>query len=169
MAAVSVDALHRSENLNLQRFLRRKLGNPADAADAAQETYLRLVKALTTTDLEHPRLFLFHLARNVAANLGKRRRFEANLFRSMTDLEVSGIVDGRAQTETQVIAREQLRLVAASIDTLPPRCREAFLLSTFEGLSNGEVAARLGVSRNMIEKHLIKALLHIRRECHEFI
>ncbi|WP_454594453.1 sigma factor [Methylorubrum zatmanii] len=69
MAAVSLDALHRRENLNLQRFLLRKLGNPADAADAAQETYLRLVKAITTTDLEHPRLFLFHLARNVAANL----------------------------------------------------------------------------------------------------
>ena len=142
MAAVSVDALHRSENLNLHRFLLRKLGNPADAADAAQETYLRLVKALTTTDLEQPRLFLFHLARNVAANLGKRRRFEAGLFRSITDLELSSVVDGRAQTETQVIAREQLRLVAAAIDGLPPRCREAFLLSTFEGLSNGEVAAR---------------------------
>ncbi|WCS28461.1 sigma-70 family RNA polymerase sigma factor (plasmid) [Methylobacterium sp. NMS14P] len=168
MAAVSVDALHRSENLNLQRFLLRKLGNPADAADAAQETYLRLVKALTTTDLEQPRLFLFHLARNVAANLGKRRRFEAGLFRSMTDLELSSVVDGRAQTETQVIAREQLRLVAAAIDGLPPRCRETFLLSTVEGLSNGAVAARLGVSRNMVEKHLIKALLHIRRACHEF-
>jgi Sigma-70 region 2 len=121
MAAVSVDALHRSENLNLHRFLLRKLGNPADAADAAQETYLRLVKALTTTDLEQPRLFLFHLARNVAANLGKRRRFEAGLFRSITDLELSSVVDGRAQTETQVIAREQLRLVAAAIDGLPPR------------------------------------------------
>ncbi|MGU3546992.1 RNA polymerase sigma factor [Methylobacterium sp. A52T] len=168
MAAVSLDALHRSENLNLQRFLLRKLGNSADAADAAQETYLRLVKALTTTDLEHPRLFLFYLARNVAANLGKRRRFEARLFRSMTDLELSSVVDGHAQTETQVIAREQLRLVAAAIDGLPPRCREAFLLSTVEGLSNGEVAVRLGVSRNMVEKHLIKALLHIRRACHEF-
>jgi RNA polymerase sigma factor (sigma-70 family) len=168
MAAVSLDALHRAENLNLQRFLLRKLGNSADAADAAQETYLRLVRAVTTTNLEHPRLFLFHLARNVAASLGKRRRFEANLFRSMTDLELSGIVDGRAQTETQVIAREQLRLVAAAIESLPPRCREAFLLSTFGGLSNGEVAARLGISRNMVEKHLIKALLHIRRACQDY-
>jgi RNA polymerase sigma factor (sigma-70 family) len=168
MAAVSIDALHRSEDSNLQRFLLRTLGNQADAADAAQETYLRLIKALTTADLHHPRLFLFHLARNVAANVGKRRRFEANLFRPLTDLDLTGIADARAQTEAQVIARQQLRLVAAAIDGLPPRCRETFLLSTFEGLSNGAIAARLGVSRNMVEKHLIKALLRIRRQCHDF-
>ena len=79
-----------------------------------------------------------------------------------------GRVDEQARIEQQVVARQQLRLVAAAIDELPPRCREAFMLSTFDGLPNGEIAIRLGVSRNMIEKHLMKALLHTRRRCADF-
>lgn len=168
MAAVSIDALHRSEGLRLQRFLRRKLGNTGDAADAAQETYLRLLKALATTDIEHPRLFLFHLARNVAATLDQRRRFETSLFRSMTDVDLTDVADPHARTEQLVIARQQLRLVAAAVDDLPSRCREVFLLSAFDGLANGEIAARLGISRNMVEKHVAKALLHTRRRCRDF-
>jgi RNA polymerase sigma-70 factor (ECF subfamily) len=66
-----------------------------------------------------------------------------------------------------VIARQELRRLAAAIDTLPPRCREVFLLVRFENLSNGEAAIRLGISRNMVEKHLIKALLQIRRHLSE--
>lgn len=168
MAAVSIDALHRSEGARLRRFLLRRLGNPADAADAAQETYLRLLKALTSAEIEHPRIFLFFVARNVAATLGTRRRFEANLFRSTTDLDVTEAVDPQGRTEQQVIARQQLRLVAAAIDDLPPRCREAFLLSALDGLANGEIAGRLGISRSMVEKHLAKALLHTRRRCCDF-
>lgn len=168
MPAVSINALYRSEGLTLQRFLRGLLGNEADAADAAQETYLRLVRALTRVEIEHPRIFLFHVARNVAANVGRRRRFEANLFRSLTDVDLSIVVDAQARTEQQVIARQQLRLVAAAIDELPPRCRETFLLSAFDGLANGEISARLGITRNMVEKHLMKALLHTRRRCCDF-
>lgn len=168
MGAVSIDALHRSEGVKLQRFLLRALGNSADAADAAQETYLRLVKALTRTDIEHPSIFLFHIARNVALTLGRRRRFEASLFQSLTSLDLTEVVDPQARTEQQVIARQQLRLVAAAIDDLPPRCRQVFVLSAFDGLTNGEIAARLGITRNMVEKHLMKALLHTRRNCREF-
>jgi len=167
MEAVSVDALHRSEGAALQRYLLRLLGNPADAADARQETYLRLVRALGRTEIEQPRVFLFFVARNVAINLGKRRQIEAELFRSAADLSFTEIADERVRIEQQVIARQQLRLVAAAIDELPPRCREAFLLSAFDGLANGEIAIRLGISRNMVEKHLMKALLHTRRTCRE--
>ncbi|GJE78190.1 RNA polymerase sigma factor [Methylorubrum suomiense] len=168
MRAVSIDALHRSEGAKLQRFLRRTLGNPADAADAAQETYLRLVRAITTTDLEHPRVFLFHIARNVAATLAKRRRFETSLFQSMTDLDLTQIADSQARVEAQIIAREQLRLVAASIDRLPPRCREVFLLSAFEGLPNSAIALRLGISQRMVEKHIAKAVLDTYQRCRDF-
>lgn len=168
MAAVSIDALHRSEGVALQRFLLRLLGNPADAADARQETYLRLIKALGRAEIEHPRVFLFFVARNVANSLGKRRRFEANLFRSATDLDLADRADEQARTEQQIIARQQLRLVAAAIDELPPRCREAFLLSAFDGLANSAIANRLGISQRMVEKHVAKALLDTHRRCRDF-
>ena len=168
MGAVSIEDLHRSEGLKLRRYLLRVLGNPADAADAAQETYLRLLRALTTTDLEQPRVFLFHVARNVAATAAKRRRFEARLFQPLTDVDLTEVADAQARTEAQVIARQQLRLVAAAIDALPPSCREVFLLSAFEGLANGEIADRLGIGRRMVEKHVAKAVLDTRRRCRDF-
>ncbi len=168
MEAVSVDALHRSDGAALQRFLQSLLGNAADAADARQETYLRLVRALSRTEIEQPRVFLFFVARNVALSLGKRRRFEANLFRSASHFDLAGITDEQVRTEQQVIARQQLRLVAAAIDELPPRCREAFLLSAFDGFTNGEIAARLGISQRMVEKHVAKAVLETHRRCRDY-
>ncbi|WP_279357673.1 RNA polymerase sigma factor [Methylobacterium indicum] len=168
MGAVSVDALHRREGAALQRLLVGMLGNPADAADARQETYLRLIKALSRTEIEQPRVFLFFIARNVARSLGKRRRFEAKLFRSATEADLGDIADAQMRTEQQVIARQQLRLVVAAIDDLPPRCREVFLLSAFDGLANSQIADRLGISQRMVEKHIAKAVLDTYQRCRDF-
>ncbi|TXN19660.1 sigma-70 family RNA polymerase sigma factor [Methylobacterium sp. WL9] len=163
MEGVSIDALHRREGLKLQRFLRRLLENPADAADATQETYLRMLAALTRTNIEHPTALLFRVAHNVALRMRNRQRLERTLFAATTDADLAGIVDGYALPERDTIARQELKRLAAAIDALPPRCRAVFLLSRVDGLANGEIALRLGVTRNMVEKHIIKALLHCRR------
>jgi RNA polymerase sigma factor (sigma-70 family) len=164
MQPTSIDALHRSEGARLQRFLLRLLGNPADAADAHQETYLRMLAALSRTHVEQPSAFLFQIANNVALRMRNRQRFEGRLFEAVNDADLAAIVDGFALPERQAIARQELRRLAAAVDGLPPRCREVFLLVRIDNLSNGEAAVRLGISRNMVEKHLIKALLHCRRE-----
>ena len=130
--------------------------------------YLRLIKALSRTEIEQPRVFLFFIARNVARSLGKRRRFEAKLFRSATEADLGDIADAQMRTEQQVIARQQLRLVAAAIDDLPPRCREVFLLSAFDGLANSQIADRLGISQRMVEKHIAKAVLDTYQRCRDF-
>jgi DNA-directed RNA polymerase specialized sigma24 family protein len=41
-----------------------------------------------------------------------------------------------------------------------------FLLHKFEGLSHADIATRLGISKNMVEKHIIKALAHCRDRLH---
>lgn len=163
MEIVSIDALHRREGLKLRRFLLRLLENPADAADATQETYLRMVAALARTDIEHPSALLFRVAHNVALRMRNRQRLERTLFSATDHADLAELVDGYALPERQVIARQELQRLAAAIDALPPRCREVFLLSRIDGVSNGEIAVRLGISRNMVEKHIIKALLHCRR------
>ena len=54
----------------------------------------------------------------------------------------------------------------ALIDNLPPRCKEAFVLYKFEGLSHAEIAKKMGISINMVEKHIINALVICKKGMH---
>lgn len=56
--------------------------------------------------------------------------------------------------EALLIERDRLDHLAALVEELPPRCREVFLLRKSEGLSSRDIAERLGIGRNMVDKHL---------------
>ena len=62
MQPTLIETLHRSEGVKLRRFLLRMLGSADAAADAHQETYLRMLGALSRTTVEHPSAFLFQIA-----------------------------------------------------------------------------------------------------------
>lgn len=67
-----------------------------------------------------------------------------------------------------IYARETEEYFAKTIDTLPPQCREAFMLSRFEELSYKEIAERMRLSVNTVEKHVGKALRILRMRMNSY-
>ncbi len=60
--------------------------------------------------------------------------------------------------------REKVRLAALK---LPDKCREVFMLSRFEHLSQQEIAERMGISVSTVKKHLTRAFTYLRSELRE--
>lgn len=50
-----------------------------------------------------------------------------------------------------------IKLVSEGIEQLPPKCKETFLLSKKEGLTNFEIADYLNISIKSVEAHITKA------------
>jgi RNA polymerase sigma-70 factor (ECF subfamily) len=70
------------------------------------------------------------------------------------------VVDSAAADDT-VSARQRLQAVIRAVRELSPQTQRVFELHKLDGLSHAEVAARLGISRSAVEKHMIAALRHL--------
>lgn len=52
--------------------------------------------------------------------------------------------------------------IKSSLDSLPKRCREIFLMSRWQSLSNQEIATQFGISKRTVENQITNALKHLR-------
>ncbi|CAN2534199.1 putative+RNA+polymerase+sigma+factor+FecI [Methylocapsa aurea] len=145
---------------DLLRYLARRVGSQ-DAQDLLQDTYVSVRRYATSKAIADPEAFLFKTAVNVAKNHRNRRATEQKY------LDAGSVPENQAEAgplqDEQLDAQRRLGLLAETIRGLPPRCREAFMLLRVEELPPEEVARRLGISRNMVQKHLQLAL----QRCHD--
>ena len=142
----------------LYAFVRRKVRCPALAADIVQETYVRLASRSLSEAVRNPRALLYRVAGNLAIDQLRLQETRAKYVTAMPLPE--NLPDARPSAEMEIEAKQRLTLLMEAIDELPPRCRQVFVLRKFEDFDQAEIAATLGISRNMVEKHLRKALLH---------
>lgn len=119
-----------------------------DADDVYQETWLRMVPYPFLDRISHPKALLLTIASNVALNMGMkhavRRRQDAHT--------VMGSHEEPSQL-TEVLAQQ---LVLG----LPEPLRDVFVLSRIVGLTNVQIAERLGISPKTVEGRMTKALAH---------
>jgi RNA polymerase sigma factor (sigma-70 family) len=146
----------------LQAFFGRRIRTKADAADLAQEVYLRMLRISDHEAIRNPVLYLYTVANNLVkehAVLERRRANGIDIDQLPVEqqLEVLPTFEGDFDTAQRV---ERLRVV---MKQLRPKWQAAVALRFMHGLSYPEIASRLGVSTQMAKKYVSQALSLCRR------
>ncbi len=148
--------LYRDHHGWLNGWLRRKLGNSFDAADLAQDTFLRIIAARNAPAIEEPRKYLATIAKGLVVDRFRRLSIEEAWLETLAARPEAFAVS----PETRALILETLFAIDRMLDALGPRAREIFLLAQFEGLSYAAIGERLGISVTTVKKHLARALAH---------
>jgi RNA polymerase sigma factor (sigma-70 family) len=153
---LSIQCMIRRHHSALIKFLRRRLSIAEDAEDVAQETYIRMMRYEGSSELLSPVAMLFRIAANVANDHG--RASLARRKKRHTKIEDVELASELPSAEREVLASQTLDLLLETIDTLPPKRKQVFLLSRASDMTYIEIAAHCGISVKMVEKHISLAI-----------
>jgi RNA polymerase sigma factor (sigma-70 family) len=158
----SLGELFKRHGRPLLTYLRGRAG-PVDAPDLLQETFVRALRHGGLEAMPDPRAFLQTIATNLARDLARRRSTEAKY------LEFGDLPEEAPSSEAPpgeaVEENDRARILRATVESLPPRCREVFVLVMQENLPVKEAASRLGMSDSMARRHMRLAF----RRCREAV
>lgn len=172
MTEGGLETVYHALRAELLRFLVARTGSTAEAEDVLQEVWLRIGEG-GCGPVANARAYLYRVAQNLVLDRlreSKRREVRDRAWMELatgTDLRHADPVDMRADALEQMSAREEVARLASAIANLPPGARRAFQLHKVEGLSHGEVAARLHISKSGVEKHMAVAMKYLRRTLSE--
>jgi RNA polymerase sigma-70 factor, ECF subfamily len=132
------------------------LRNPADAEDAVQETFLRVLRHRHSLDeVRDHRVWLIRIVWNIV--LDRKRR-------AKTRPETDDVADLARVLPSNGLSAEQLTVAAqhhshvlACVDKLPAKERQVLMLSAFEELNSVEIAAVLGITESSVRSRLFRA------------
>jgi RNA polymerase sigma-70 factor (ECF subfamily) len=146
----------------------RLLGNPDDAHDIVQETFLRAFSALgRTDDALNVGAWLHRIALNAGRDLLRRRSQRREL-----PWEFYANHAGESPADnplSAVIGAEERHTVRRALEHLAPRYREALVLREFGGLSSRAIGARLGVPQETIKSLLFRSRVAFRKAYQEAV
>lgn len=146
------------ERRALSRFIARYL-DPASTEDTLQNLYLKASSVPGDPPILEPRGYLYRMAYHHALN---RSQADARERRAMAEY-ASDLADASTDGQAQALDQAQLREISQTILALPPQVRECFVLNRYLGLSEREIAERLGISKSVVGKYVMHAALLIQQ------
>lgn len=142
---------------SLFAFVARRADSVATAEDIVQDAFIKIACLSPSTTVQRPGPFFFRVVERLL--LDRFRETGQRRCLSLDDPQTETLLEHAPGPEEWLAAEQTVRGLMAAIDTLPPRCRQIFVMRKVDGLPPEAIATQLGISRNMVEKHLRRALL----------
>ncbi|HLO75389.1 MAG TPA: RNA polymerase sigma factor [Magnetospirillum sp.] len=157
---VPFERLYREHRTRLGALVARRCGGGGfECEDVVHEAFARFMAAYGGRPLDNPVGLLYRIAVNIIRDTVRSDSFRRRQLEN--SVEPPCHAPAEPDPEQAIVSRHRLRALQKAVSQLPPRCREVFLLHKVEGLSHTQVAATLGISRSMVEKHMIRAYSYL--------
>jgi len=146
----------------LQQFIRRRISDEETAEDVLQDVFLKIHQHMDALkDVRKLESWIYQITRNVIIDAYRSRRQEATL-------ESAEALDLPEELPDDDIVSELLPSVRAMVRNLPELDRQALVLTEYQGLTQKELAERLGLSLSGAKSRVQRArekLKHQLMEC----
>lgn len=137
--------------------------NIYSAEDIVQNVFIKVWEQRTRLKSDHAlKSFLYKLVYNEFIDLYRKNQSLFSLEKSYYDALNSIVFEDDSESFQRV-----LNVVNKEIQNLPPKCKEVFILSKKEGLTNIEIAEHLDVSVKTVEAQITKAFSILRTSLEE--
>lgn len=133
-----------------------KLLDYAEAEDVMQEAYLKVFIALESGKTIEARPYLFAVAKNMAISRLRHKQVVSKNESNISYLFTQQLT--RQSTEQLVAIDEQKLDLVEAVNTLPPICRQIFIMRKFKDISHCEIAKLMNISPKTVENHIAKGM-----------
>ncbi|MEL1253117.1 RNA polymerase sigma-70 factor [Flavobacterium sp. DGU38] len=137
--------------------------NIYSAEDIVQNVFIKVWEQRARLKSDHAiKSFLYKLAYNEFIDLYRKNQSLFSLEKTYHDALNSVVLEDESESFQRI-----LKVVNKEIESLPPKCKEVFILSKKEGLTNIEIAEHLDVSIKTVEAQITKAFSILRSSLEE--
>lgn len=137
------------------------LQNEDASKDIVQTLFLELWEKRDRLFIRHLKYYLYQSVKHNTLAYLRQHRFDE------LDELIVGTLEAENNVERQLAYAETHRSIHNIINKLPHKCRQIFLLSRFENLTNEQIAARLNLSIRTVETQISNALKKLRQDIHK--
>lgn len=157
---LAFDRIYELYSHKLFSFVLKILKNEAEADDIVQEVFVKIWESRDKLG-DHKLLnsYIFTIAYNNSIDL-IRKRINNNKY--LEHLRNSSIIQTTPSSISEIEFNELNIQIEKLIANLPDRQRQVYLLHRENGLTYPEIAKQLGISKNTVENHMVKALKYLR-------
>ena len=156
---------------SIYRLGLKMLGNPQDAEDVLQNTFMNALLHLSSFEGRSSiATWLYRIAANEALMLIRKKKPAFSLEgsddveaeESREDIRPKQFADWSALPEDELLSSEGKKILDAGIEALPESLRIVFILRDVEGLSIKETADALSLTETNVKTRLVRARMFLR-------